>query len=148
MTALAHALTQVARGRWVVALHGIENGACTCGREDCKSPGKHPYAPLCKNGLKDATNDPETVKRWFERQPWLNYGIVWGRRSGAFAIDLDVKPAEGIDGQESWYDLASGWGVLVDTETVLTGSGGLHYIFQYPTDIPEDRHISDRKSVV
>lgn len=147
MSILDAALAQVALGRQVLALHGIRGGQCSCGRSECKNPGKHPYYDLCPHGLKNATTDPETVRSWLAARPWLNYGIVWGRISGAFAVDLDVKPSSGIDGRESWADLCDTWGPIADTETVLTGSGGLHLIFAYP-DLPEGQRIAPNQGVV
>src|SRR5262245_32630479 len=48
----------VAFGWSVVPLHGVDAPGCTCGKENCASPGKHPRT---KNGLKDATTDPKTI---------------------------------------------------------------------------------------
>lgn len=41
------ALAWVRQGAKVIALHGVDaDGACTCGRRNCTSPGKHPIADL------------------------------------------------------------------------------------------------------
>ena len=43
----------------VLPIHTIRNGACTCSNPNCPSPGKHPRT---RNGVKDASNDPEVVE--------------------------------------------------------------------------------------
>lgn len=41
------ALAWARQGAKTIALHGIdENGACTCGKHQCGSPGKRPIADL------------------------------------------------------------------------------------------------------
>lgn len=39
---------------------------CSCGKADCGSLAKHPATP---HGLKDATDDPEQIKRWWAKNP-------------------------------------------------------------------------------
>lgn len=61
----------------VVVLHGIdEDGTCTCGRSNCRSPGKHPYAAKFPKGEHSATNDIAKVRLAFKREPRANLAIV------------------------------------------------------------------------
>jgi hypothetical protein len=116
---------------WAVfPVHGIRKGKCTCGRPVCTSPGKH---PLTKNGFKDATTDPVIVAAWWKKHPWANIAIATGVKSGRLmVVDLDSKPEKGIDGEETWRQLASD---VPDTIEVLTGGGGRHIYFTYPNEV-------------
>lgn len=75
--------------------------------------------PLTRHGFKDATTDPEQVRRWWRDTPDANIGLPTG---GMFdVIDVDVP-----DGTFAWLDLQ-------DTEAcpdvhalVSTSSGGIH----------------------
>ena len=116
---------------WAVfPVHGIRKGKCTCGRPACKSPGKH---PLTKHGFKDATTDPAIVAAWWKRHPWANIAIATGVKSGRLmVVDLDSKPEKGIDGEETWRQLAKD---VPNTIEVLTGGGGRHIYFIYPDHV-------------
>jgi hypothetical protein len=116
---------------WAVfPVHGIRKGKCTCGRSNCTSPGKH---PLTKHGFKDATTDPAIVAAWWKKQPWANIAIATGVKSGRLmVIDLDSKPEQGIDGEETWRQSAND---VPDTIEVLTGGGGRHIYFTYPNEV-------------
>lgn len=52
------------------------DGSCSCRKPDCGSPGKHPRTA---GGLKDASTDPEAIRRWWRMWPDANIGIVTGR---------------------------------------------------------------------
>ncbi|QRY51808.1 bifunctional DNA primase/polymerase [Mycolicibacterium septicum] len=43
--------------------------------------------PMTKNGLKDATTDPEQVQAWWQRWPEANIGGVTGRQFSVLDID-------------------------------------------------------------
>jgi hypothetical protein len=102
---------------------------CTCGAADCKSPGKHPFAELVPNGLKDATTDLTIIRTWFDEDYWLNYGVV---TAGLLVIDID--PRNG--GDKAWVELTNQTTrPLISTWQVKTGGGGLHVIFSNPTNI-------------
>ncbi|KKM78199.1 hypothetical protein LCGC14_1362460, partial [marine sediment metagenome] len=45
--------------------HTIVDGKCTCGKDDCGSPGKHPFGKLTPKGAKDASVDESTIREWF-----------------------------------------------------------------------------------
>lgn len=110
------ALSYARRGWRVFPLHGIVNGACTCGRPDCSSAGKH---PLVRRGLYEATTNERVIKEWWRGWRSANIGVATGAESGIAVIDVDLPAA-----------LAS-LGKLIDldiprTLTGLTGGGGLH----------------------
>src|SRR5262245_13827976 len=89
---LRAALGYAERGRRVLPLHGVVQGRCSCGKEGCGSPGKHPGTP---RGLKDATVDQGAIRRWWADWPSANVGIATGPESGLFMIGPDGQA--GID---------------------------------------------------
>lgn len=127
---LEYARWYVRLGVAVLPLHWPvqgENGlACSCGRSDCGSPAKHPFAKLVANGLKDATKDLAVVERWFRRD--LNIGIATGAASGIIVLDID--PRHG--GDETLAKLERQHGPLPPTWRFLTGGGGEHIVLKHP----------------
>lgn len=111
-----------AAGFSVLPLHSVRDGRCTCGRVDCRTPGKH---PLTVNGLHDASTEPGRVAAWWRTHPWANVGV----RPRAGLVVLDVDPRNGGDGGLS--ELLSAHGDLPTTLTARTGSGGLHIWVRY-----------------
>jgi hypothetical protein len=135
---LATALGYAGRGWWIFPCHtilgttvdGQPRTACSCGRLDCSSPGKH---PLPKNGFLDAACEPEQIKRWFarERSYQPNIGIDC-ERSGLIVVDID--PRHG--GDSSWSELVERYGPQIEAgPKVLTGGGGAHCYFRNPADV-------------
>lgn len=129
MTAvLEMALGYVARGWPVLPLHWITDGRCSCDGRNCASPGKH---PLTRNGVHDATTDPDQVRQWYRRWPRMNIGIRTGRQAGLFVVDIDVDH-EGI-ATIARLEATNASSLL--TLECETGSGGAHLYYRYPDDI-------------
>ena len=128
---LAAALAYAKRGWRVFPLHGIRDGACTCGNRECSSPGKHPIAGLAPRGFKDATTDSAAIRTWWRRYPDANVGIATGEDSGIVVIDVD--PRNG--GTDSLAAVVRKHGEP-ETVTASTGGGGTHHYFKHP-----GRHI-------
>lgn len=116
---LSAALAYARRGWRVFPLHGIVNGACTCGRAECSSPGKH---PLVRRGLYAATCDFRVIKAWWRKWGSANVGIATGSESGIVVVDVDLPRA--ADSLEQLVHK------LPSTLTGLTGGGGLHLIYR------------------
>jgi hypothetical protein len=96
------ALWFAGKGHSVLPLHSVTDaGKCTCGYDgpDKHAVGKHPYAPLVPNGLKNATTDPEVIRAWFSECYWLNFGVV---TKDLLAVDID--PRNG--GDKSWAEIS------------------------------------------
>lgn len=74
----------------VLPIHGVVDGCCTCGDGECESPGKHPINSLVRNGVKNATTNSKTIKRWLHKHPDMNYGVA---TDGLAVIDCDSKEA-------------------------------------------------------
>lgn len=116
----------------VIPLHSIHDGACTCGRPSCTSPGKHPIAAALPSGswddFKTTPATPEQVAAWWRRWPDANVGLVTGAVSGVFVLDVD--PRHG--GAEAFANLQAENGILPMTLETLTGGGGSHIFFKHP----------------
>ena len=118
------ALSYARRGMAVLPLHCALDGKCSCGKDDCSSPGKHPHT---KTGLKEASKDPQQIADWWRKWPNANVGIVTGKVSGIVVLDID-----GDRGEESLSNLEADLGPLPDTWEQLTGGGGRHLVFIRP----------------
>jgi hypothetical protein len=91
--ALKNAALDYARRGWhVFPLHGIVDGACTCGNASCDNAGKHPRT---RNGLKDATSDPDDVAYFWDKHPDANIGLVTGP-SRLAVVDIDTDDARSV----------------------------------------------------
>lgn len=126
-TTLKFALKYIEEGLFLIPLYGIKEGKCTCPKgANCNSPGKHPKT---QNGLKDASNDEAQAKQWFGVNCNNNIGIVTGKKSGLFVLDVDKKSG----GLETLSLLENEFGQLPPTYDVYTGGLGRHFYLKYPT---------------
>lgn len=122
---LTQALEYAALGWPVLPLYWITpEKACSCQNLQCKSPGKH---PLLNNGLHGASDNPDVINGWFNKYPLANVGIVTGKASGVFVLDIDPKNG----GFDSLDMIESAFGKVPDEVMQITGSGGRHYLFRY-----------------
>ncbi len=124
---LYSALTYARRGWPVMPCHGVARGACTCGRPDCASPGKH---PRLRHGLHDASDDPAAVRRWWRRWPQANVAVRTGTTARGGLVVLDIDPDHG--GERSLDRLVAEHGDLPVGPEVRSGSGGRHLYFAHP----------------
>lgn len=83
-----------------------------------------------------ASNNAEQIRIWWGRWPDANIGILTGKKSGLFAVDIDPKNG----GDESIGNLLNGHNQFPETATQRTGSGGSHILFAYP-----DEHVKTRR---
>jgi hypothetical protein len=91
----------------------------------CWPDGPKVKSPMTKNGWKDATTDPDQIKRWWTRQPkaaiGIPTGVVWD------VLDVDINPNK--DGRVHLIRLAN-LGLLRGCQRVIkTPSGGFHLYF-------------------
>jgi hypothetical protein len=125
MTRLDAALFYASKGWPVVPLHNPVNGKCSCSKPDeCKSPAKHPRT---EHGLKDATVDGKTIRRWWRTWPDANIAVVTGPESGLLVLDVDREP-----GERTLSELIHQHGRPPETLKAATGGGGRHILFVYP----------------
>lgn len=113
----------------MVPLHDVSGGVCSCGSADPKHSasqgGKHPVHGGWQNG---GLRDPGAARDAWAQRPGANIGIVTGRASGIWVLDVD--PEHG--GDLKLAALVGAWGPLPETYTVRTGSGGAHYYWRMP----------------
>src|SRR3546814_12351658 len=74
----------------VLPIHGVVDGRCTCGDNRCSSPGKHPISSLVPHGVKDATTDLKTIRRWHREHPDMKYAVA---TDGLTVSDCDSREA-------------------------------------------------------
>lgn len=111
---------------------GVEGSVCMCRKEDCHSPGKHPF--LRRNWKSIAcVRYEQTSQDWFFRYPGCGIAVVTGRQSSGrhlVVIDLDDKS------NQQTVDFIDR---LPSTFSYETGGGGRHWWFW--TDQPIRNHV-------
>ncbi len=142
MNQLEESAIRYADNGWhVFPLFGIVDGRCEC-NTNCGSPGKHPRV---SQGLHAATDDPERIRSWWKRWPNSNVGVRTGKVSGVYVLDVDNKRSvdlgNGIlvgEGENSLKSQEIQIGKLPHTLTQITGSGGIHLAYSYPTNLKQE----------
>jgi putative DNA primase/helicase len=134
---LCEAAVAYARRGWrvVPVRHVTQDGSCSCSRgEECPSPGKHPVHDAWQEA---GSSDPLEVAGWWRPEPegiarewfpWANIGIVTGRSSGIFVLDMDTYAG----GSQTLAAYERRNGELPETRVHSTGRGGTHYFFAHP----------------
>lgn len=108
-----------------------------------KPKSKEPATP---HGLKDWSNDAESIKEWMESHPKHNLGIVLGEPSGGLVvIDIDVDDDQGYDGMETLRKWEREHGELPETVMANTGRGGTHLYYRVSKKIHP--HVNDELHV-
>jgi hypothetical protein len=107
----------------VFPIHWPTPDGCSCRKSCGRNAAKH---PLTEHGLLDASDDPETIRRWWAQWPDANVGLRTGLRCWA----LDVDPDKG--GEQSLATLIARHGAIPETVEALTGGGGRHLLFALP----------------
>ena len=82
--------------------------------------------PAITDWVNKATTDVEVIERWWSANRGCGVGIVTGRESGIFVVDID-----GEKGAATLRELEAKHGKLPPTFSVKTG-GGYHFYFRYP----------------
>jgi Bifunctional DNA primase/polymerase, N-terminal len=122
LDAAGWATKYAAAGLAVLSLHSVRDGRCSCGRADCRTPGKHPRT---LNGLHDASTELGRVAAWWRTSPWANVGAR--PHAGQVVVDVDRRTG----GLEALDELTRRHGPLPPTLCARTGGGGLHYWFRH-----------------
>ena len=91
-----------------------------------KAKGKD---PLTAHGVKEATTNFDTIKKWWSKNPNANVAIACGLVSGGLlVVDLDEKE-NGISGRDTLHNWEHENGKLPDTVMSITGKGGAHLFY-------------------
>jgi hypothetical protein len=116
---LTAALAYARHGIPVLPVHPpAADGGCSCGREGCDRPGKH---PLLRHGLTDASTDPRLIEMWWARWPEANVGLRTG-------VVMDVADVDSVEG---WHGLCHLLGGSMPAgPQARTGGGGWHFWFR------------------
>ena len=114
---IEQALKYLEMGYSVIPLHGVNSGRCTCGKQDCKSTGKHPNLTTWQKYQKERATKEE-IEQWFLSDN--NVGIVTGKISGITVLDIDSHKA---------FEFAAKQG-LDNAPWVKTGKG-YHFYYAY-----------------
>lgn len=120
---LAHALNAARRG-WSVF--------------PAQPADKRPH-PLLGDWRGRPTSDIPTIVAWWQAWPAANVAVAC-KPSGLLVIDCDTPKRPGDpDGLDEYLSACRRWGAstttLFDTHIVATGSGGLHFYFQWPAGL-------------
>jgi hypothetical protein len=81
------------------------------------------------HGFKDATADPDAIRRLFCKHPSSNLAVATGPDSGVWVLDLDCKG--GLDGLAELTKLESAHEALPPTITQRTPTGGWQRFFKW-----------------
>lgn len=132
------ALTYAWTHRWrLFPVHAIDavSGWCSCGHPTCDDRGKH---PRIKDWPKDATTDPATIEKWWQKWPDANIALATGAGSGVVGFDVDPRH----NGEKSLAALVAEHGELPPTVESKTGGDGRHVLFAHPGGEPLGGKVS------
>lgn len=105
----------------VLPVHHIVRGYCTCGEDECPTPGKHPAIQWTEYAKRLPTR--KEIKSWFTKEfTGANIGTATGLVSNLVVVDLD-----GEEGEETAQKKL---GLPLNTLASRTGGGGIHLFYQ------------------
>ncbi len=115
------ALKYLALGWSVIPVHTIVKGHCTCGDEECPTPGKHPRVRWTDYTSRLPTK--RELRAWFDDDPkGSNIGLVTGLISNLVVVDCD--------GESGARTARKALRLPRQTLVARTGGGGLHYFYK------------------
>lgn len=87
------------------------------------------------NGFNDATNDLETIRKWWTDEPSRNIGLML-KQHNLIVIDCD-NHIEGVNGIENFKAIAAKYNGLntLNTYRQTTPQNGIHFFFRLPDGI-------------
>jgi putative DNA primase/helicase len=146
---LSHALHYASLGLPVFPAHSMVerrgDWKCSCQLGlDCPASAKHPRTQI---GLKEATTARHLIFDWWCKWPDANVGLLTGRKSGFFVVDIDPKYGgdEALEDLQNYYKslYKEDYDPLPKTLIANTGSGGQHIFFEYPVDVSIKGSVSE-----
>lgn len=103
----------------------------------CSANTKIPLGSAAPHGVKDATSDEETVRKWWMENPDANIGLACGEQSGVYVVDIDRRVEQGVDGFES---IKASGKKLPRTLMQHTPSGGMHFLYKCEGEKPANKN--------
>jgi Bifunctional DNA primase/polymerase, N-terminal/Family of unknown function (DUF5906) len=99
----------------------------------CDNRHKGPHGVLGRlGGLYWATDNPVEIEQWWGEAPEACIGLLMGRRTGVFAIDIDTKSqAHKDDGLMNFNRLENDLRTTIGGRAHTTAHGGIHKIFKW-----------------
>ena len=92
-------------------------------------PCRQDKSPTTEHGFKDASSDPAVIREMFAHVHAEYVAMPTGSITGVSVLDIDVeKDCDGVSGFE-WLD--ANRGLIPQTRTAQTPSGGSHYYFRH-----------------
>jgi Mrp family chromosome partitioning ATPase len=91
--------------------------------------GKIPLGALAPEGCHSATTSEVVIRAWWADAPDANIGVATGEKSGLLVLDVDSDAG----GDLSLERLMAEHGHIPRTVLAITGGGGKHHYFAYPT---------------
>ncbi|EOT47145.1 hypothetical protein OMY_01398 [Enterococcus sulfureus ATCC 49903] len=94
------------------------------------------------NGFNDATNDLETIRKWWTDEPSRNIGLML-KQHNLIVIDCD-NHIEGVNGIENFKAIAAKYNGLntLNTYRQITPRNGIHFIFKLPVGVEIEQQQS------
>ena len=122
-------------GYRIFGLHPLVDGRCSCGREDCPAPGKHPIASNWQHTPEWSDEQLETMEALGQFS--TGYGVLV---AGLLVVDVDARNG----GMASYERLlatipeVAGAGLVVATGS---GGGSKHLYFRAPAGVAMVQHL-------
>lgn len=104
---------------------GTADVTCSCGKPQCRHPGKHPVGSWRR--FQDEAPTAQEVLDWFSGDAPYNIALVQGAGAGTIVLDWD-----GPEGLLQRRMLEETYGHLPSAPTVRTPGGGEHQLFAHP----------------
>lgn len=94
-------------------------------------PDGRPYykSPRIAGWQLYASADEAVIRQWWQQWPDSMVAVPTGQRSGLYVLDLDVKPAQGVNGIAT---LQAAGLVPPRTRAHMTLTGGMHLLYALP----------------
>lgn len=118
----------------VFGLHGVTNGVCDCGNENCKALFKHPRTSAWQH----TPNWSDEQLDFMEKQGHFNtgFGVLV---DGFLVVDIDPRNGGSLESlPQEWKE--SGF-------IVATGGGGWHIYFKNPSKNALKQHLDEYPGV-